>query len=120
MFATMKPYAPPPPAGAQPPPLWGSETHLGELFGARVSDVAVRRQSVRVEFGADGFLSYFKRNYGPTISIYRFIADDPERVAALDADLNALARRFDVSADGSAASGAMDWEYLLYTAKRAA
>ena len=24
MFATMKPYAPPPPPGAQPPPLWGS------------------------------------------------------------------------------------------------
>lgn len=25
MFATMKPYAPPPPPGSQPPPLWGSE-----------------------------------------------------------------------------------------------
>jgi SAM-dependent methyltransferase len=121
MFATMKPYAPPPPAGAQPPPLWGSETHLGELFGDRVRDVAARRQSVRVEFGAaDGFLSYFKRNYGPTISIYNFIANDPERVAALDADLTALVRRFDVmGAGGAGATGAMDWEYLLYTAKRA-
>ncbi len=25
MFATMKPYLPPPPSGVQPPPLWGDE-----------------------------------------------------------------------------------------------
>ena len=37
MFATMKPYAAPPPPGAQPPPLWGSEEHLRELFGDRFS-----------------------------------------------------------------------------------
>ena len=33
MFATMKPYAPAPPPGAQPPPLWGREEHVRELFG---------------------------------------------------------------------------------------
>ena len=33
MFATLKPYAPPPPPGAQPPPLWGDPAHVGELFG---------------------------------------------------------------------------------------
>jgi SAM-dependent methyltransferase len=32
MFATMKPYAPPPPAGVQPPPLWGSEDHVRGLL----------------------------------------------------------------------------------------
>lgn len=30
MFATMKPYVPPP-AGVQPPPLWGSEDHVPDL-----------------------------------------------------------------------------------------
>ncbi len=28
MFATMKPYVAPPPAGVQPPPLWGDEEHV--------------------------------------------------------------------------------------------
>src|SRR5258705_6439542 len=36
LFRTMGPFAPAPPPGAQPPPLWGSEEHLDELFGARV------------------------------------------------------------------------------------
>jgi SAM-dependent methyltransferase len=117
MFATMQPYAPPPPPGAQPPPLWGNESHVRELLGDRVTDVSARRQSVRVDFGSpEGFRGYFKTNYGPTISIYKFIADEPERVAALDAALAALARRFDVGAG----SGAMDWEYLLLTATKAA
>ena len=49
-------------------------------------------------------------NYGPTVVAYRGIAGDPDRVAALDADLAALARRFDVG------GGAMEWEYLLLTA----
>ena len=28
LFATMRPYAPPLPPGAQPPPLWGREEHV--------------------------------------------------------------------------------------------
>ena len=32
MFATMKPYAPAPPPGVQPPPLWGSEDHVRALL----------------------------------------------------------------------------------------
>ena len=45
LFRTMGPFAPPPPPGAQPPPLWGSEAHLGELFGERVElrDAGARR-----------------------------------------------------------------------------
>ena len=43
------------------------------------------------------------------------IADDPERVAALDADLVALAARF----DRGSGSLVLDWEYLLFTAPAA-
>ena len=42
LFATMKPYAPPPPAGASSPPLWGAEDHMRELFGDRVGDLTMR------------------------------------------------------------------------------
>ena len=117
MFATMKPYAPPPPPGAQPPPLWGSEDHVRELLGDRVEQVRTETRALRVTHYAtpEAFRDYFKINYGPTISAYRFIADDPGRVAALDQDLAELGRRFAVGTD----SFVLDWEYLLFTARRA-
>ncbi len=116
MFATMKPYAAPPPPGAQPPPLWGREEHVQGLFGDRVTDVSARRQALRVDrFTSPAeFRDFFKTNYGPTIAAYRGIADDPERVAALDRDLVELAERFDTGTGRFE----MDWEYLLLTARR--
>ena len=86
MFATMKPYAPPPPAGASPPPLWGDEDHVRKLLGDRVTDIDARRQEIRIgRFGnPEAFRDYFKSNYGPTIAVYRNLGFDTERVAALD------------------------------------
>ncbi len=114
MFATMKPYAPPPPPGAQPPPLWGRADHVRALLGDRVTDLEARQQTLRVTEFADGvaFRDYFKANYGPTIAVYTSLADQPERSAALDAELAALGDRFH-------GDGAMEWEYLLVTARRA-
>jgi ubiquinone/menaquinone biosynthesis C-methylase UbiE len=118
MFATMKPYAPPPPPGAQPPPLWGNEDHVRELLGDRVEQVHTETRAVRVTHLAtpEAFRDYFKLNYGPTISTYRAIAEDPERVVALDRDLADLARRSDTGTD----STVLDWEYLLFTARKSA
>jgi SAM-dependent methyltransferase len=114
MFATMKPYAAPPPPGAQPPPLWGSEDHVRALLGDRVTDVTARRQTVRISRFADAraFLDYFKTRYGPVIAAYRGIAGDPQKVAALDHDLACLAERH------LAGRTAMDWEYLTITARK--
>ncbi|KAB1144744.1 methyltransferase domain-containing protein [Streptomyces luteolifulvus] len=118
MLATMKPYAPPPPPGAQPPPLWGDPDHVRALFGKRVTDVTVERRTVVVDRfeTPEAFRDYFKQCYGPTISVYRAIADDPEAVASLDRDLADLARVHDV---GTAGRTVMEWEYLLFTARRA-
>jgi ubiquinone/menaquinone biosynthesis C-methylase UbiE len=111
LFATMKPFAPAPPPGVQPPPLWGDEDHVRELLGDRVGNLELRRQDLVVDqFGEpDAFRTFFTTNYGPTIATYRAIADDPERTAALDTALDDLAARF--RTDGS-----MRWEYLLVTA----
>ena len=116
MFATMKPYAPPPPPGASPPPLWGREEHVRELLGDRVTDVSTERRLLSVErFGApEDFRDYFKARYGPTIAVYRSLADQPERAAELDAQLAELARRMD---RGKGAT-VVDWEYLLLTATK--
>ncbi|SDE67469.1 class I SAM-dependent methyltransferase [Auraticoccus monumenti] len=114
MFSTMKPYAPPPPAGAQPPPLWGREDHVRALLGDRVAEVEARREPLTVDrFGtAEEFRDFFKARYGPTIAVYRAIADDPARVRALDDELAELARRHDLG------DGRMEWEYLLLTARK--
>lgn len=116
MFATMKPYAPAPPPGTQPPPMWGNEEHVRELLGDRVTDVNARRQNARIDRFArpEEFLEFFKSSYGPTISVYRAIADDPEKVHELDRALIELAQRFD---QGSGTT-LMDWEYLLVTARK--
>jgi SAM-dependent methyltransferase len=113
LFRTMGPYLPAPPPGASPPPLWGSEDHVRELFGADVTDVVARKQTVRVDRFSSGeeFRDYFKACYGPTIAVYRGL--DASQAATLDVELADLARRFDQG------GGALDWEYLLLTAKRA-
>ncbi len=115
LFATMKPYVPPPPPGAQPPPLWGDEDHVRALLGDRVTDVVARRQTLTVDRFAtpEAFRTFWKAVYGPTIVAYRTIGDDPERAAALDRDLDALAARYDRGTDATV----MDWEYLLFTAR---
>ncbi|MEU4312481.1 class I SAM-dependent methyltransferase [Nocardia sp. NPDC024068] len=114
MFAAMKPYAPPPPAGAQPPPLWGDEAHVTELLGDRVAGLEMRRETLPVDVFADGaaFRDFFKTNYGPTISVYKTLEGDPDRAAALDRDLA------DLAADSDLGGGRMEWEYLLVTARR--
>ncbi|WP_367325640.1 class I SAM-dependent methyltransferase [Streptomyces sp. HUAS ZL42] len=118
MLATMKPYAPPPPPGAQPPPLWGDPGHVRALLGDRVTDVTAERRTVVVDRfeTPEAFRDYFKERYGPTISVYRAIADDPERVAALDRELAELARTCDLGA--GTGTTVMEWEYLLLTARR--
>jgi hypothetical protein len=119
MFATMRPYLPPPPSEVQPPPLWGSEEHVRALLGDRVTDVRVQERSLTVDGFADAaaFRDYFKACYGPTIAAYRGIAEDPEQVAALDHDLLELVQRHDVGASGRTV---MEWEYLLLTARKRA
>jgi len=116
MFATMKPYAAPPPPGAQPPPAWGSEDHVRALLGDRVTDVTARSRALTVDVfeTPEAFRDYFKTRYGPAIAVYRRIADDVEQVAALDRELAELAKRHDRGTD----STVLDWEYLLVTARR--
>lgn len=66
---------------------------------------------------ADGaaFRDFFKKSYGPTIAVYRSLADNPDRAAQLDAELAELADRQIAEGPGGTV---MEWEYLLFTARR--
>ena len=119
MFATLKPFAPPPPPGAQPAPLWGSEDYVRELLGDRITGVHTRKQALAVRsfHQPEDFVRYFKSHYGPTISVYKFIAEDGDKVKELDKALTDLAESFgDAHGD---TPFQMEWEYLLFTAKKA-
>ena len=118
LFATMKPYAPPPPPGASPAPMWGDEDHVRELFGDKVTDLAVRRETVLMDHCAtpQEFREYWKRNYGPTIATYRFNEGDQDRIAALDRDFLALLEDWNQSTE--AGRTAYSAEYLVVTATR--
>ena len=70
LFGTMRPFMPPPPPGAQAPPLWGSEEHLRGLFGGRVEWTTLERDALEItafkhprDYG-----EHFKARYGPTIA----------------------------------------------------
>ena len=114
LFKIMKEFVPAPPPGARPGPLWGSEPHVRELFGDRVTDLLAERRELTVDrfASAEEFRDYFREFYGPTIAAYRNVADDPSREAALDRALVELAR------SAGADSGTMRWEYLLVTVHR--
>src|ERR1044072_886474 len=70
LFATMKEFAPPPPPGVQPPPLWGSEERLGGLFGGRVAFHTLEREMLEITAfpQAREYGEHFKAYYGPTIA----------------------------------------------------
>ncbi|TDD72717.1 class I SAM-dependent methyltransferase [Jiangella aurantiaca] len=111
LFATMKPFAPPPPAGASSPPLWGREAHLDELFGDRVT--FGRRERATLEITAftraHDYGEHFKAFYGPTIA------------ARNNAEKNGLADEFDAALDafcdtwnrGTDEQARFEKEYLL-------
>lgn len=109
MLAAMRPFVPAPPAGTQPPPLWGDPDHVAGLFGDRVTDLDFTCSSVRVDCfrGPREFRAFFQANYGPTVAAYRGIAGDPERTAALDKALE------DLAAAHQDSTGAMDWDFLI-------
>ena len=119
LFRTMSPFAPPPPPGAQPPPRWGDPEHVRELFGDRVTNLRARTRTVVFDECSDPleFREYWKRNYGPTIAVYKANAADPDRTAALDEAFLEFLTGPDRASAGTPAR--YEAEYLLVTAVRA-
>src|SRR4051812_11255326 len=71
LFRTMAPFAAPPPPGASPAPLWGSEAHIRDLFGGRVEWRSLTRDVLDITAfpRATDYGEFFKARYGPTIGI---------------------------------------------------
>lgn len=114
-FGLFAPYMPEPPAGALPPVLWGSEEHVRELLGGGTASLEMERRSyVERATSPAAYCEFFKRTFGPVAGIYASLADEPDRVAALDEAFLDYARR----ADSGPAGGPTElrYEYLLVLA----
>jgi SAM-dependent methyltransferase len=116
LFRTMGPFAPAPPAGAQPPPLWGSEDHVRELFGDRVEYRSATRDVLEVTAFArpQDYVGHFVSKYGPTITA-RKNAIKTGRHAELDAALLDFAERRNL---GTPTAARYEKEFLVTVATR--
>jgi SAM-dependent methyltransferase len=116
LFRAMGPFAAPPPPGAQPPPLWGSEEHLRELFGDRVEFHRLERDVLEItafERPRD-YGEHFKARYGPTIAA-RANAARTGREAEFD---EVLDRFCDEWNRGTPDRARFEKEYLLAVGRR--
>jgi SAM-dependent methyltransferase len=116
LFRTMGPFAPPPPPGAQPAPLWGSEEHMKELFGDRVDFGTLDRRPLEItafKYPRD-YGEHFKERYGPTI-----VAQTNARKNGREAEFNEALDQFcDQWNRGGADRAHFEQEYLLAAGTR--
>jgi ubiquinone/menaquinone biosynthesis C-methylase UbiE len=98
LFKTIGKYVPPAP-GVKSPALWGSEAHLGSLFGSKATIAAERKTFVFRYKSPAHWVEIFRTYYGPVHKA--FAAIDPPAREAVEADLHALIRRFNIAEDGT-------------------
>ncbi|CAN5293780.1 class I SAM-dependent methyltransferase [soil metagenome] len=99
VFKTIGKYISPA-AGTRSPALWGSRSHLHELFGDSVSIQAENRHFKMRYQSPDHWLQIFRTYYGPVLKT--FAALDPVAQAHLEADLRILLHQFNIAKDGTA------------------
>jgi ubiquinone/menaquinone biosynthesis C-methylase UbiE len=101
LFRTVAGHVPPP-AGVQSPLLWGTESHLRELFGDGIASLEVgERTFTWRSSSAQEFVDFFRTWYGPTVKA--FAALEGEARNALERDLVELVQRWDRLGGGSGA-----------------
>jgi SAM-dependent methyltransferase len=116
LFKLMGRYAPAPPPGVQPPPLWGGEDHLASLLDGRVEITRQERDVLQVTAFDEprSYGEHFKSHYGPTIMI-RGNAEKEGRAAEFDAELDAFC---DTWNRGNGSGARFEMEYLLTVGTR--
>ena len=116
-FGLFGKHAPPPPPGALPPVLWGSEEHVRELFGERVASLELTRTSYveRSPGDMDDYVVFFQETFGPLVALRSLLGAEPDRLAALDEDFRAFAERANSGPPDGPAE--YEYEYLLVIAR---
>jgi SAM-dependent methyltransferase len=108
-------FLPPPPAGVQPPPLWGVESHVEEVFAAAGATPDIAHETVDVRFESEAAaVEEYTTNFGPFVTA-RAVLEPQGRWPEFVQAFTDLLRRSNVAADGTVRIPA---EYLLITVDR--
>jgi ubiquinone/menaquinone biosynthesis C-methylase UbiE len=91
MFKTLGRHLPPP-AGVQPPSLWGTEAHLRTLFGDQAASIQATPRLFNFRYrSAAHFIEVFRTWYGPVLKAFASLP--PEKASELEKDLGELLNR---------------------------
>lgn len=83
-----------PPAGVQPPSLWGTTAHLRSLFGDSAGAIGVAARMFNFRYrSAAHMIDVFRTWYGPVQKAFQALPAD--KAAELEQDLHALMDRMD-------------------------
>ena len=89
-----------PPAGVQPPSLWGTEPHIVELFGAQAAQIRCERRLFNFRYrSAAHWVQVFRDLYGPTHKA--FAALDAAGALSLEQAITALLDELNVAGPDS-------------------
>jgi SAM-dependent methyltransferase len=112
LFKLNAAFLPPPPAGVQPPPLWGVVSHVEEVFAAAGATPYIAKETVDVQFASEAAaLEEYTTNFGPFVTA-RTVLEPQGRWPEFVQAFTDLVRRSNVAADGTVRIPA---EYLLIT-----
>jgi SAM-dependent methyltransferase len=85
-----------PPAGVQPPALWGSEPHIVALFGSQAAQIRCERRHFNFRYRSPAhFIDVFRELYGPTHKAFGAL-DDAGKLS-LERAITALIDEFNVA-----------------------
>lgn len=104
----------PAPAGLKSPALWGTEKHIGELFGSHAAEIRTERKYFTFRYrSAAHWLQVFRDYYGPTHKAFASL--DAAGREALAKDVTALLNRCNAAGPSSLVVPA---EYLEVVVER--
>ena len=110
LFKIMGSYLPAPPDSASPPPLWGSEEHVRELFAGTGVELEFTRGLNPWHFdSAEHYVVFMETHYGPTLKARERLTAEG-RWEDCRRELLAMAERRNEATDGGLLMGA---EYLV-------
>jgi len=115
MFKLTGSFMPAPPPGVQPPPLWGVEAHVEEVFSTAGVSVAIARETVIFDFPSiEDAVRQYAEDFGPFV-IARRALEPQNRWEAFLEEFSDLVRRFNPAQDGSAG---IPSDYFIITVER--
>ena len=102
MFKLTGAFLPPPPPGVQPPPLWGVEAHVREMFTAAGVSPSISRELVVFQFpSVEDAVREYVDAFGPFV-MARKALEPQGRWDEFVAAFGDLVTRFNPAADGGA------------------